>query len=233
MEQFTNLYSLSKTLRFELKPIGKTKENIEKNGILERDNERAVAYKAVKKVIDEYHKAFIEMMLNDFELQYEMLEEYHRLYQISNSSEPKKKEKLQKIQENLRKQISDRFTKSEQYKRLFGKELIKEDLSEFVKTPQFGNYIRAQKGDEYTDEQVRQIQERTLEDIDQFKDFTTYFSGFHQNRQNMYVADDKATSIAHRMIDENLPKFIDNMKTFAEIAESDVAEHFADIYTAM
>ena len=49
----------------------------------------------------------------------------------------------------------------------------------------------------------------------------------------MYVADDKATSIAHRMIDENLPKFIDNMKTFAEIAESDVAEHFADIYTAM
>ena len=233
MKQFTNLYQLSKTLRFELKPIGKTKENIEKNGILERDNQRDIAYKAVKKVIDEYHKAFIEMMLNDFELQYELLEEYHHLYHISNSEEPKKKEKLQKIQENLRKQISDRFTKSEQYKRLFGKELIKEDLSEFVKTPQFGNYIRAQKGDEYTDEQVRQIQERTLEDIDQFKDFTTYFSGFHQNRQNMYVADDKATSIAHRMIDENLPKFIDNMKTFAEIAESDVAEHFADLYKEM
>lgn len=233
MEQFTNLYSLSKTLRFELKPIGKTKENIEKNGILERDNERAVAYKAVKKVIDEYHKAFIEMMLDDFELQYEMLEEYHRLYHISNSSEPKKKEKLQKIQENLRKQISDRFTKSEQYKRLFAKELIKEDLSEFVNTSQFENYIRSQKGDEFTDEQVRKIQERTMADIDQFKNFTTYFKGFYENRQNMYVADDKATSIAHRMIDENLPKFIDNMKTFAEIAESDVAEHFADIYTAM
>lgn len=233
MKQFTNLYQLSKTLRFELKPIGKTKENIEKNGILERDNQRDIAYKAVKKVIDEYHKAFIEMMLNDFELQYELLEEYHHLYHISNSEEPKKKEKLQKIQENLRKQISDRFTKSEQYKRLFGKELIKEDLSEFVNTSQFEHYIRTQKGNDLSDEQVRQIQERTLEDIDQFKDFTTYFSGFHQNRQNMYVADDKATSIAHRMIDENLPKFIDNMKTFAEIAESDVAEHFADIYTAM
>ena len=97
MKQFTNLYQLSKTLRFELKPIGKTKENIEKNGILERDNQRDIAYKAVKKVIDEYHKAFIEMMLNDFELQYELLEEYHHLYRISNSEEPKKKEKLQKI----------------------------------------------------------------------------------------------------------------------------------------
>ena len=40
--EFTGLYPLSKTLRFELKPIGKTKENIEKNGILERDNERAI-----------------------------------------------------------------------------------------------------------------------------------------------------------------------------------------------
>ena len=39
---FTRLYPLSKTLRFELKPVGKTKENIEQNGILERDNERAV-----------------------------------------------------------------------------------------------------------------------------------------------------------------------------------------------
>ena len=233
MKQFTNLYQLSKTLRFELKPIGKTKENIEKSGILERDNQRDIAYKAVKKVIDEYHKAFIEIMLNDFELQYEQLEEYFHLYHISNSEEPKKKEKLQKIQENLRKQISDKFTKSEQYKRLFGKELIKEDLSEFVNTSQFEHYIRTQKGNDLSDEQVRQIQERTLEDIDQFKDFTTYFSGFHQNRQNMYVADDKATSIAHRMIDENLPKFIDNMKTFAEIAESDVAEHFADIYSEM
>jgi len=230
---FTRLYSLSKTLRFELKPIGKTKENIEKNGILKRDNERAVAYKAVKKVIDEYHKAFIEMMLNDFELQYEMLEEYNRLYQISNSSEPKKKEKLQKIQENLRKQISDRFTTSEQYKRLFGQELIKEDLSEFVNTSQFEHYIRTQKGNDLSDEEVRQIQKRTLEDIDQFKDFTTYFSGFHQNRKNMYVADDKATAIAHRVVMENLPKFIDNMNTFAEIAESDVAGHFADLYKEM
>ena len=31
---FTGLYPLSKTLRFELRPIGKTKENIERNGIL-------------------------------------------------------------------------------------------------------------------------------------------------------------------------------------------------------
>lgn len=36
---FTNLFSLSKTLRFELKPVGKTLENIEKNGLLAKNNQ--------------------------------------------------------------------------------------------------------------------------------------------------------------------------------------------------
>ena len=33
-EKFTNRYAVSKTLRFELKPVGKTRENIERSGIL-------------------------------------------------------------------------------------------------------------------------------------------------------------------------------------------------------
>ncbi len=132
MEQFTNLYPLSKTLKFELRPIGSTKKNIEKNGILERDNQRAIGYKAIKKVIDEYHKAFIEQMLDKFELnlsdngQLDSLEEFFLFYHLP-SNDPTRKEKIAKVQDALRKTISDCFTKSEQYKRLFGKELIRED----------------------------------------------------------------------------------------------------------
>ena len=230
---FTGLYPLSKTLRFELKPIGKTKENIEKHGILERDSERAIAYKAVKKVMDEYHKVFIDSMLNDFELDMSTLDEFYYLYHLP-SADQKRKTDLSKIQETLRKQISERFTKSEQYKRLFGKELIREDLAEFVKTPQYENVIREMPGnDNLTDEAVKRIQESLQKDIAQFDDFTTYFVGFYDNRKNMYVADDKATSIAHRMIDENLPKFVDNMDVFDKIAASDVAMHFEELYKAM
>ena len=107
--EFTGLYPLSKTLRFELKPIGKTKENIEKNGILERDNERAIAYKAVKKVIDEYHKSFIELKLADLVLMQSQLEEFYMLYHLPTSNQ-KRKTDLPKIRENLRKQMSERFT---------------------------------------------------------------------------------------------------------------------------
>lgn len=230
---FTNLYSVSKTLRFELKPIGKTKENIEKNGILERDNERAIAYKAVKKVIDEYHKSFIELKLKNFELTQNQLEEFNLLYHLP-TSDPKRKTDLPKIQESLRKQISERFTKSEQYKRLFGKELIREDLTEFVSTPYYEKIIRSVPGNEQlTDDEVKLIQENTQREIAQFHDFTTYFTGFYDNRRNMYVAEDKATSIAHRMINENLPKFIDNMDVFEKIAASDVSKNFDVLYKSM
>ena len=242
IEQFTSLYSLSKTLRFELKPIGKTKDNIEKNGILERDSQRAIGYKSVKKAIDEYHKAFIERILNDFERKLdepekeiwtESLNEFCQLYRLP-VSDPDRKTKMAKVQEILRMQISDCFKKDRQYGRLFGKEIIREDLAEFVTTPRFEDFIKAQRGNEdLSADEVHQIQEEIIKEIEQFKDFTTYFSGYYENRRNMYVAEDKATSIAHRMIDENLPKFVDNMYVFEKIAASDVAQHFGELYEAM
>lgn len=242
IDPFTGLYSLPKTLRFELKPIGKTKENIEKNGILERDSRRAIGYKSVKKAIDEYHKAFIERILNDFERKLdenereiwtESLKEFCQLYRLS-VTDPNRKTKMAKVQETLRKQISDCFKKDRQYGRLFGKEIIREDLAEFVTTSRFEDFIIAQRGNEkMSADEVHQIQEKIIKEIEQFKDFTTYFSGYYENRRNMYVADDKATSIAHRMINENLPKFIDNMDVFEKIAASDVSKNFDALYKSM
>ena len=230
---------MSKTLRFELKPIGKTKDNIERNGILDRDSQRAIGYKAIKKVIDEYHKAFIELMLDSFELKLkdegrmDSLMEFYYLYHLP-TIDSKRKDDLKKVQEALRKQISECFTKSEQYKRLFGKELIREDLADFIKTPKYEGVIRSQHDNEdLTEEEIRKIQEEVEKTIDQFYDFTTYFVGFYDNRKNMYVADDKATSIAHRMITKNLPKFIDNMDVFAKISSSEVATHFETLYKEM
>ncbi len=68
MQSFTNKYQLSKTLRFELKPIGKTKDHIEAKGLLTQDEKRADSYKVVKKIIDEYHKYFIELAMGKVQL---------------------------------------------------------------------------------------------------------------------------------------------------------------------
>lgn len=212
LKQFTRVYPLSKTLRFELKPIGRTLEFINSSGLLEQDQHRADSYIKVKGIIDEYHKAFIETVLNDFKLNYtdegkkNSLEEFYTCYMCKAKDEAQKK-LFEEIQGKLRKQIADCFSKDDKFKRIDKKELIKEDLVNFV-----------------TNQEDRLL-------IDEFRDFTTYFTGFHENRKNMYSAEAQSTAIANRLIHENLPKFIDNMLVFDKVAASPVSEQFAGLYS--
>lgn len=213
-EDFTGLYSLSKTLRFELKPIGETLHHIEKKGLLEDDKHRSESYALVKKIIDEYHKVFIDNALCDFELKFDddnrkdSLAEFYFYYNLPQKEETEKKA-FEEVQTKLRKQIANQLTSDEQFKRIDKKELIKEDLVNFVKNDE----------------------ERKL--ISEFTNFTTYFSGFNQNRQNMYSEEAKSTSIAYRLIHQNLPKFIDNIAVFEKVAQTSVAKEFDKLYTEM
>jgi CRISPR-associated protein Cpf1 len=120
-DEFTNLYQCSKTLRFELKPIGRTLEYIERDEILKTDNERGIKYQKAKSLIDEYHKDFINEALRNVHL--EGLNEYNELYLL-----PKRDEKQEKsfndIQTSLRKQIVKCFTSHTRYKNLNKKEFL-------------------------------------------------------------------------------------------------------------
>lgn len=51
LKQFIGIYPVSKTIRFELRPIGRTQEWIEKNKVLENDENKAADYPVVKKLI--------------------------------------------------------------------------------------------------------------------------------------------------------------------------------------
>lgn len=212
-EELTGLYSLSKTLRFELKPMGKTLENIERKGLIAQDEKRAEEYEKVKMIIDEYHKAFIKMCLYDFSLKVtsdeacDSLEEYLSFANKTQRTEAEDKD-FAKVKENLRKQIVGAFKAGGSYGDLFKKELIQQHLPAFV-----------------NDADEKQM-------VENFKTFTTYFTGFHDNRKNMYSDEEKSTAIAYRLIHENLPMFIDNMKSFSKIKDTVVAEHFVDIKTA-
>lgn len=188
LDRFIGLYPLSKTLRFELKPVGNTLNNILASGLLEEDEHRAGSYKKVKKLIDEYHKDFIDKSLEGLALDKDALEACYAFY---GKTDETLRVKFEKAQDTLRKQIAKSFD----LKRLFGKELIKEDLPEFLG-----------EGDD-----------QSL--VGEFTNFTTYFTGFNENRRNMYSDEAKATSIAHRLINENLPKYIGNMKVFAAVRE--------------
>lgn len=192
---YTNLhklYPVQKTLRFELKPIGNTKEYIEKNGILNIDEHRAEIYKKVKKYCDEYHKYFIESCLKNAKLN--NLYDYYDLYLI-NKRDEKQEKQFKKVKELLRKEIKEYFVKDDKkYKGLFGEEIIK-------------SYLQV----------MYQEDKEKLNDIKEFEKFTTYFTGFNTNRKNMYSDEEKSTAISYRLINENLPTFINNLKIYEKI----------------
>ena len=202
---FINLYSLQKTLRFELRPIGKTLENIKIAEILEHDEDLAAKYKIVKNIIDRFHRKHIDeaLSLANFKDNISLLTQYKELY-VKKDKDEKDKKQLSEIEKNLRKLIvnvlqgktnhSQSKKIKARYEILFKKELF--DDEEFISLAQNQEESNA---------------------LNAFKGFTTHFKDFQENRKNMYSEDKESTAIAYRIIHENLPVFITNNIRFEKI----------------
>lgn len=75
MSKFQNLYTINKTLRFGLKPFGKTLENFNKTNLLQLDEYKAKHRKEVQSLFDENFKQLIEERLRGLSLDTQALEE--------------------------------------------------------------------------------------------------------------------------------------------------------------
>ena len=199
-----NGYSRSITLRNRLIPIGKTEENLQKLKLLDKDMERAKAYDEVKKLIDDFHRTFIEEVLSGANFEWAPLYDQFDLFQ--NEKDKLKKTKIKKelevLQAVMRKKIVESFKKDKRFEKLFKKELLTEFVPAVIKSDESGTI---------TDKQAA---------LDVFKGFATYFTGFHQNRQNMYSEEAQTTAISNRIVNENFPKFYANVTVFDYLSKN-------------
>lgn len=200
IKELTGLYSLTKTIGVELKPVGKTQELIEARKLIEQDDQRAEDYKIVKDIIDRYHKDFIDKCLNCVKIEKDDLEKYVSLAENSN----REAVDFDNIKIKMRNQITESFKKNPLFVGLFKKELITNYLPDFVSE-----------------------EERVV--VNKFSKFTTYFDAFYENRKNLYSGDAKSGTIAYRLIHENLPMFLDNIASFNKISETGANEYFSSI----
>ena len=225
MDRFTNLYPLSKTLRFELKPEKETKERFEEwlrqiNGNIEneenfllKDKKIAAAYVALKPILDKIHEDFINISLASIAKSPIDFNSYLDAY--------KNKGEINEIESNLRLQIGISFSEGEKffieqfqkiykgdtryksnksapYKCLIGKEIL-----EYIR-----HNAKSFSSDLLSKDDI-------INHINCFAQFYTYLQGFNQNRANYYTCnEEKATAIATRIVHENLPKFCDNIIRF-------------------
>lgn len=208
-QDFTHLYPLSKTVRFELKPIGRTLEHIHAKNFLSQDETMADMYQKVKVILDDYHRDFIADMMGEVKLT--KLAEFYDVY-LKFRKNPKDdglQKQLKDLQAVLRKESVKPIGSGGKYKtgydRLFGAKLFKDgkELGDLAK------FVIAQEGESSP----------KLAHLAHFEKFSTYFTGFHDNRKNMYSDEDKHTAIAYRLIHENLPRFIDNLQILTTIKQ--------------
>lgn len=207
-DQFIGQYSLQKTLRFELRPIGETqkllqdfKEEVQGN-LLEYDAERARAYPMVKKVLDDYYRYFIDQVLSGFAFDSQTINEVYEMYKKAKKDAEAAKEYAVHTKK-LREQLSAAFKAPityymlDKYEHLFNRNR-ESRLFEWLDIRFENDHLTENEYDEIKDV------------LDKFDKFTTYFTGYKENRANLFVADEKATAIAYRVVNENMPRFFEN-----------------------
>lgn len=227
--QFTNKYSLSKTLRFELKPVGKTLEKMKTNFAYDQDLQTFLkdqkiedAYQALKPFIDEIHEKFIIASLKFEEAKHIDFSDYFKAYKQKKDDKGEKvlREKIGELykigEENIKSAYQYGWKWNKKQKNLDkhhkldwkvgGKEkhgagiMVSPDILYAAAT------IAKKKGLEESD---------ITKHLKVLEGFFTYFSGFNENRANYYdTNEEKATAVATRIIHENLPKFCDNCIQF-------------------
>ncbi|MCL2341555.1 MAG: type V CRISPR-associated protein Cas12a/Cpf1, partial [Firmicutes bacterium] len=201
------LYPVQKTLRFELKPVGKTVENIEKNEILKTDEEKLGLAKLLKKEMDEFYKIKIDEILETLFL--EGLERYYE--ELSD------KEKSEENTTYLKQQIINKF--NEKIKFIKNNKLDKDEIEDKGKESIIKILTSESLFTLMKDYYKSDVDKLNL--INEFKGYSVYFSGFWKNRNFMFggskVEDAKKGSIPYRLIDENLPLFIQNINVYNNI----------------
>lgn len=198
IDNFVNRYSLSKTLRFKLTPIGETAKYFNQYKILSNDEELAKDFDIAKIVCDRYHKYFIENALEKLRFDEDDLERYSRVYYSSNKDSVKD---IKDIEKKLASKISDHFKK--------------EGCNDLLKKDIIGLIINAAEnsgGYYFTFENAEE--RRALENL---KKYATYFTNYHSIRENLYSKDIKHGTIAFRLLRDNLPIFLNNCKHGKEI----------------
>lgn len=218
-DSFVGLYPVSKTLRFELIPIGKTSDNLKTENYLQQDFQRAKDYVIVKRLMDDIHKKFISECLKGLDFNWDPLSEAIELYNSDKNLENKN------ILVDLQKQMRTSLVKLLKDKDPF----IAFDIPTKPKTnnkkPIKEENLSAKLFDKnifkilLSDKFCNAYSEDEIEAIKTFDKFSTYFKGYHNSRKNIYSDEEISTAISYRIVHDNFPKFLNNIIVYKTLNE--------------
>ena len=187
--KLTNLYSVSKTLRFELRPQFSTLEHIKDNKIIQKGEELKSHYEIFKKILDQVFIKLIDDSLDHTYFDLKLIEQFNDL-KIKPREQFTEKDatNLRSLKDVMKKQIDKNLDSPE-------KKSIFKDPANFLldNANQYSNIVDSQQ-----------------QSIEAFKRQKGYLSGYLQNRQNIFDRTTNETSVAFRVVEDNLPIFLNN-----------------------
>ena len=219
-KNFTHRFEISKTLKFELKPVGVTKDLLEQDGIFNEGRDWKNKYEKSKQFFDRLHREFVQEAL--LGVVFDDMDTYLETYRAwrRESTDEKSAEALRTKENELRKNISQAFdTLAKQWITVkYGHLGLKESGIDFL----FGEGVFRILKERYGSEKDALLIDPESGEIigtvfDNWKGFTGYFKKFHETRKNFYKDDGKVTAIATRMIDQNLRWFAENILIFENL----------------
>jgi len=220
-KNFIDLYSLTKTLCFELKPVGNTQKMLDENEVFSKDKLIKDKYIKTKLYFNRLHREFIEDAL--FGITLSDLSDYRTALNNWNKDRKNKEyETCLKVEEKrLREEIVEFFNNKandwaeNRYKHIGLKNKNTEILFEEAVFSILGDRYGKRKDTEIKDE----VNNKTVSVFDSWKRFTGYFIKFQETRRNFYKSDGKETAIATRIINQNLKRFCDNLEIYESIRD--------------
>ncbi len=227
---FTRKYELSKTLRFELRPVGKTKEMLDEAGVFEKDRMIKEKYERTKPYFDRLHREFVQESLSNVALS--GLTDYLSIFSDwrTDKKDKTKAKKLTDIEKSLRNEVTRFFEETAKvWAEQYSSAKIKKSGIDFLFEEGIFRVLRERYGTE-EDAFVEDDAGNRISIFDQWKGFAGYFTKFHESRKNFYKDDGKHSAIATRIVDENLKRFCDNIIAFDRLRKtldlSEVEGHF-------
>lgn len=223
MKDFIGKYALSKTLRFELKPVGETAERLEdfKNQALKtivtQDKQRADEYKQIKEILNKYHRDFIDTMLSESILSAEEIITAFDCYlkATAPSAEKQAKDAYGRVQDTLRASIAKVFEEGKKDFMLFDAKLFNEQGTGKNKhKPVLWHWLRNRLDRGLIGQEEFEEGEKLIKS---FNRFSTYFVGFNQNLKNIYSKEAHPTAVGYRVVHENMERHFSNCLRFERI----------------
>lgn len=241
--KFTKQYQLSKTLRFELKPVGKTINFLDE--VIKKDKTINESYNQAKFYFDMLHREFIESALQKEKAENINFQEFAKIFyrqnQIIKKNKNEKKDrkeiqnevnKSQRIidegRKNLYKQIRKIFDKkAENWKMQYKDKLKKSDLKQkginFLMSAGILKILEdkfpPEKNEEFKKQNwpslyiKDQLTGQQVYIFEKFEKFTTYLTKFQKTRENLYADNGESASVITRIV-SNFEIFLRNKEVF-------------------